>query len=522
MISGSVYMIRADVLRKLGWSTSITEDWELTIRLYLAGYKVLYTPYIQAPAECVSTVKRLIRQRMRWAEGHTYNVKKYFFKVLRSPNLSWREKLEFVYYAPYYLQSVVFAAGTVAWLLSDLLLGQRLPNWTALLGWSLVFTNIFALPLMNLAGVALEGSVRRDIAGIFSFIALSNLLVPFQAYAAVKGLLEREEGGWVRTPKSGRITEALGTFHLSRILPWELPGRGRRKPAFRIPRVVVGGSFVLLAVGILGLGAFSIRTAASTPGARLVDLALLPGLLGTLVPLALVALAYWKARSVLLSCGLFIAISVNLVSLGGSVPVALAAADFYYLHNVTINTTGKTMDTTVGTAATGPTKVFNAATVTQKWFSPLYPTGAGNASIPAGAYVANLRITAASGTNDMRLTVQLCTDTGATCTNIAGPTTFTATAGTSKTAYTIAANAPAQTITAAAPRRLVLFIEFAGQDGQDSFTVQYDGTAANNQDSNLSTPGVVVPDATLWLLPLALGAPIVMRRLRGKATAVPA
>src|SRR5256712_357615 len=54
MISGSVYMIRADVLRKLGWSTSITEDWELSIRLYLAGYKVLYTPYIQAPAECVS------------------------------------------------------------------------------------------------------------------------------------------------------------------------------------------------------------------------------------------------------------------------------------------------------------------------------------------------------------------------------------------------------------------------------------------------------------------------------------
>src|SRR2546428_4344112 len=80
MISGSVYMIRADGLRKLGWSTSLTEDSELTIRLYLAGYKVLYTPYIQAPAECVSTVRRLVKQRMRWAEGHTYNVKKYFFQ----------------------------------------------------------------------------------------------------------------------------------------------------------------------------------------------------------------------------------------------------------------------------------------------------------------------------------------------------------------------------------------------------------------------------------------------------------
>ncbi|MFQ5813103.1 MAG: glycosyltransferase, partial [Anaerolineae bacterium] len=77
MISGSVYMIRADVLRQIGWGTSITEDWELTIKLYLAGYKVLYTPFIQAPAECVNSFKQLVKQRMRWAEGHTYQVKKY-------------------------------------------------------------------------------------------------------------------------------------------------------------------------------------------------------------------------------------------------------------------------------------------------------------------------------------------------------------------------------------------------------------------------------------------------------------
>src|SRR5947208_6366282 len=83
MISGLVYMIRADVLRKLGWSTSITQDCELTIRLYLAGYKLLYTPYIQAPADCVSQVNRLINQRMRWAECHIYNVRKYFRPILR-------------------------------------------------------------------------------------------------------------------------------------------------------------------------------------------------------------------------------------------------------------------------------------------------------------------------------------------------------------------------------------------------------------------------------------------------------
>ena len=135
MISGSVFMIRADVLRQHKWGTSITEDWELTLRLYLDGYKVLYTPFIQAPAECVSDFKQLTRQRMRWAEGHTFNVKRFFLPVLRSPNLSRREKLEFIYFAPYYLTSILFMLGTAAWLISELFLRVELPFWSEALGW---------------------------------------------------------------------------------------------------------------------------------------------------------------------------------------------------------------------------------------------------------------------------------------------------------------------------------------------------------------------------------------------------
>src|SRR5947208_2348447 len=296
MISGSVYMIRADVLRKLGWSTSITEDWELTIRLYLAGYKVLYTPYIQAPAECVSTIRRLIKQRMRWAEGHTYNVKKYFFKILRSPNLTWKEKIEFVYYAPYYLQSVVFALGTVAWLVADLILGQRLPSWTAILGWSLVVTNILALPLMNLAGVLLEGSLKRDAFGLLSFIGLSWLLVPFQAYASVKALFEKKEGGWVRTPKSGHVTETLERFHLARLMPWELPRRKRgQQKSSGTGRIAATAAVVLAAAGIITVGALSIRAAATSGSIGETDLAV-PALIGTAVPLLVLALGWLRLR----------------------------------------------------------------------------------------------------------------------------------------------------------------------------------------------------------------------------------
>lgn len=243
MISGSVYMIRADVLRKLGWGTSITEDWELTIKLYLDGYKVLYTPFIQAPAECVSTLQRLIRQRMRWAEGHTHNVKRFFPLVMASSNISLREKLEFLYYAPYYLQSVFFVIGTVCWFLSEIIMHGKVPYWTSLFGWCLVFTNMGALALMNLSGLFMERGVKHEWGGVLSAMLLGIILVPFQAYAALKGLLEVKEGGWFRTPKTGKITEFFDRLDLGGKLRWLLPRWRRKGRKGRVSKATDVGGF---------------------------------------------------------------------------------------------------------------------------------------------------------------------------------------------------------------------------------------------------------------------------------------
>jgi len=229
MISGSVFMIKADVLKKHGWSTSMTEDWELTVRLYLDGYKVVYTPYIQAPCECPSTIPQLVKQRMRWAEGHTYNAKKYFMEVLRSPKLSLMEKLEYAYYAPYYLQTFIFLIGTSFWFLSETM-HQYLPFWTQVFGWSLLLSNFFSLPMMGLTGLFLEKNVQRDLTGIFSFIVMSYVLVPFIAYASLKGLLEKKERGtWIRTLKTGKITEIITKLELRKVWRELLPKRRRAK-----------------------------------------------------------------------------------------------------------------------------------------------------------------------------------------------------------------------------------------------------------------------------------------------------
>src|SRR2546427_5505626 len=215
MIAGTAYMIRADVLRQVGWGTSITEDWELTLKLYTRGYKVIYTPWAETPAECVSTFSRLARQRMRWAEGHTHNVRKWFLPIMTSPLVTPIEKLEFLYDASYYLQAGLFVIGSLSWLVSELFFQAHVPGWTSLLGWSLLFSNIFALPLMNLGGLLLEEAPARDVQGVFGAVVLSFALVPFQAWAAIKGLLSKDEGPWFRTPKTGRVTDEVR--HLRRL-----------------------------------------------------------------------------------------------------------------------------------------------------------------------------------------------------------------------------------------------------------------------------------------------------------------
>lgn len=204
-LTGSVYMIRTDILKKLKFNASLTEDWDLTLRLYEAGYKIVYDSSLMASGECSNTIIKFLGQVNRWAEGHTRDFRKYFWRILRSKLLSYREKSEFLFQGFFYLNSILVMALTIGGFLVLPSITYSLSLSSTLL--SLLFTAINVSSLVFAITLALkhEGMIK-DSSKIHYALILGYLATPITAYASLKGLLTGH-GYFHRTYKTGKITK---------------------------------------------------------------------------------------------------------------------------------------------------------------------------------------------------------------------------------------------------------------------------------------------------------------------------
>ena len=474
MIAGTAYMIRADLLRQVGWGTSITEDWELTLKLYTRGYKVIYTPWAETPAECVSTFSRLARQRMRWAEGHTHNVRKWFLPIMASPLVTPIEKLEFLYDASYYLQAGLFVIGSLSWLISEVVFQTHVPGWTALLGWSLLFSNIFALPLMNLGGLILEEAPARDVQGVFGALVLSFALVPFQGWAAFTGLISRDEGPWFRTPKTGRVTDEVR--HLRRLYMLRRWLRGRRDaPRWSPPTTALPKPSPLRA----------------TPHRRWIG---------------------WFAVALL------VLLFGGLVMASTRAPVVSAAGNPLYLHGTGTAPAcvAGTIDQTIGTRTTACQIQSAAGGVVTTWSFSSLPAQ----TVAAGVWTFTMSWTGGTGaTND---TVSIAAGVSATSSCAAFiatvpnlGSTWTTTFGSSgaQTTSPFAVSTSASQLTMAIPPggSLCLQVTLTHNTGGKPSMV-YDGLAGGG-DTSVVPPSIVVPEALFGLVGLVALVPLLAGRL---------
>jgi cellulose synthase/poly-beta-1,6-N-acetylglucosamine synthase-like glycosyltransferase len=202
-LTGCVFMIRSEVVKKLRFKNVTDEDWNLTMRLYENGYKVLYDPSLVASGECPSTLRRLFRQQARWAEGHTRTFRSHFLKIWRCKFLKLKEKIDFVFIGASFLNSILIFLLSLTWIITLIFPAVFLPMPIVNAGLILLLATIPAGVSASLVALSLEGAKKEyrkvGYAWILNFVA-----TPVIAFAALKGLFTAK-GFFHRTPKTGKI-----------------------------------------------------------------------------------------------------------------------------------------------------------------------------------------------------------------------------------------------------------------------------------------------------------------------------
>ena len=86
MLPGTNYVIRKAIVEKMGgWDEqALTEDSELTVRLYQAGYQVQLVPASVSWEQEPESLKVWFRQRRRWVRGFNYVLQKHASGLLRA------------------------------------------------------------------------------------------------------------------------------------------------------------------------------------------------------------------------------------------------------------------------------------------------------------------------------------------------------------------------------------------------------------------------------------------------------
>ena len=160
-VSGVCCLFRKDVMEEIGgWSTNmITEDIDISWKIQIAGYNIMYEPRALCWVLMPESMKGLYKQRLRWAQGGAETIIKYFPKI-------WHWKNRRLW--PMYIEYFVTAIWAVLWVLFAIFtLGQKFIFGIDIQNMRLFETNIsimfFALFLQCILSLYIDSRYERDL-----------------------------------------------------------------------------------------------------------------------------------------------------------------------------------------------------------------------------------------------------------------------------------------------------------------------------------------------------------------------
>ncbi|HWM68484.1 MAG TPA: glycosyltransferase [Steroidobacteraceae bacterium] len=212
---GTMTLVRRNLLESTGaWAEwCITEDAELGLRIFEAGYEATYVPTTYGRGLMPDTFIDFKKQRFRWAYGAMQVLKSHARELFTEKgSLSPGQRYHFIAgWLPWVADgfNLIFNIAALAWSAAIVFLPRQIDP--PLMMYSVLPLSLFTFKLAKLAHlyqVRVGANIRQTVAAAIAGLALTHTI----GTAVLKGLFTRGEP-FFRTPKNARaqrVLQALG------------------------------------------------------------------------------------------------------------------------------------------------------------------------------------------------------------------------------------------------------------------------------------------------------------------------
>jgi cellulose synthase/poly-beta-1,6-N-acetylglucosamine synthase-like glycosyltransferase len=198
-LPGTNFVIRKQVIDQTGgWDEeAITEDSELSIRMYINKWRIKFIPYAVTYEQEPERWDVWLKQRTRWVRGNNYVSKKYF--RLRKEIKSKRLRMEILYlFAMYYVFFIAILISDVLFLLgASRLIEISLPGPYTVV-WVLAVVLFFVEILLALS-YDNEDSWKAVFYIALMYITYCQMWIVVVGNAFYLDLIKKEKRHWIKT-----------------------------------------------------------------------------------------------------------------------------------------------------------------------------------------------------------------------------------------------------------------------------------------------------------------------------------
>jgi cellulose synthase/poly-beta-1,6-N-acetylglucosamine synthase-like glycosyltransferase len=200
-LPGTNLLIRRSLLESLGgWDQeALTEDAELSIQIYEAGYQIKYVPYAVTWEQEPERLSTWFRQRRRWVRGNNYVLSKHLKRLLSirprrlGLELLYSMSLYYVFFAAILLSDLLFVLGALGALRIDV------PGPYGEV-WILAFA-MFVLELALALSRVGEDSISNIALAGLSYFTYCQLWIPVVCIGFYDDFVRRKARTWSKTER---------------------------------------------------------------------------------------------------------------------------------------------------------------------------------------------------------------------------------------------------------------------------------------------------------------------------------